>query len=644
MLVSAFAAWKRRLAGTEKQRPRMSVRRKSRPAARGGAAVERLEDRTLLAAVGADNLLVITDTASAPFVIAEYTRAGQFVQSFASQRPGGWPSGEVARDVAVTADGKIHVFNGSAAPYLSTLDPVTETWTHTPFPGWSSDGAPGAGGLGVIGNYVFASDSFTSDNSAGIVRFDTVTREAVRFGAVGIRDLSVGLDGLIYTLDAVDSRVVRAWDPETMAQVKQVTLSFTDIRGIATDAAGNLYAAQWDGTVVKIGAGGTTAVDRLLVGANLTDIEIASDGTVIVGAYDGDIHVTDAATLSTPLRIPHGGTTAYVAFSSPQFTSPPPAGISGAAFADANGNGLRDASERGLSGVTVYLDLDRDGALDPGEPTQVTGADGSYLFGVEPGEYVVRQVVHPGYEQTGPADFYYATSRGSSNLSAELLKIDAATGTVTSVGLTGNVVLHGLVRTNDGRLFGINGFNNSNDLFYSVDPTTGRATLIGSVGADLAWGLAYDAATDTIYGIGNVANSGYNRLGTFDRATGAFTPIPGGNGLSVNSLNGTAGIAFEPTRREFVVYEFGDGQTWRFTLDGTAWQLPQNTPNLGLNLAFDGSRFVMKRSFNGADFDLITLDPYAGTWAKIGTVSNGFIAESLEFVNADGFSQVVSVG
>ena len=47
--------------------------------------------------------------------------------------------------------------------------------------------------------------------------------------------------------------------------------------------------------------------------------------------------------------------------------------------------------------MTVYLDLNRNGQFDGGEPTQVTAADGSYSFeNVAAGEYVVAQIVPTG--------------------------------------------------------------------------------------------------------------------------------------------------------------------------------------------------------------------------------------------------------
>ena len=57
-----------------------------------------------------------------------------------------------------------------------------------------------------------------------------------------------------------------------------------------------------------------------------------------------------------------------------------PASLSGTVYADVNGNGLRDAGEPGLAGVTALLDS------GPGSATQtaVTAADGSYTFASVP--------------------------------------------------------------------------------------------------------------------------------------------------------------------------------------------------------------------------------------------------------------------
>lgn len=77
--------------------------------------------------------------------------------------------------------------------------------------------------------------------------------------------------------------------------------------------------------------------------------------------------------------------------------------IHGVAFNDGNGNHLRDAGETGIGSTTVFVDLNRNNALDGGEPTVVTASDGAYAFsGLVPGAYVVRQVATGAYDVTYP--------------------------------------------------------------------------------------------------------------------------------------------------------------------------------------------------------------------------------------------------
>lgn len=78
--------------------------------------------------------------------------------------------------------------------------------------------------------------------------------------------------------------------------------------------------------------------------------------------------------------------------------------IRGTIYADSNKDGSRQSGERGLSGITVYLDLNNDGVLDADEPTTITSTDlfytptidetGTYSFThLAPGTYQVREVV-----------------------------------------------------------------------------------------------------------------------------------------------------------------------------------------------------------------------------------------------------------
>ena len=75
--------------------------------------------------------------------------------------------------------------------------------------------------------------------------------------------------------------------------------------------------------------------------------------------------------------------------------------IDGRVFHDRNRDGSQagDGSEPGLTGWTVYLDLNQNGALDGGEPSTATNANGDYAFtGLVPGTYAVAEVPQAGWE------------------------------------------------------------------------------------------------------------------------------------------------------------------------------------------------------------------------------------------------------
>src|SRR4029453_13169914 len=77
--------------------------------------------------------------------------------------------------------------------------------------------------------------------------------------------------------------------------------------------------------------------------------------------------------------------------------------ISGLKWEDLNGNGLREAGEPPMAGVTVYLDTNDNGSRDAGEVFTATAADGTYSFpALQPGNYVVREELPVNYRQTSP--------------------------------------------------------------------------------------------------------------------------------------------------------------------------------------------------------------------------------------------------
>ena len=85
-----------------------------------------------------------------------------------------------------------------------------------------------------------------------------------------------------------------------------------------------------------------------------------------------------------------------------------PATKSGMKFHDLDADGVKDATEPGLPGWTIYVDYNGDGVLDTNEPFAVTGADGTYtITGINPGTYKVREEAQEGWTVSFPALGYY---------------------------------------------------------------------------------------------------------------------------------------------------------------------------------------------------------------------------------------------
>ena len=63
----------------------------------------------------------------------------------------------------------------------------------------------------------------------------------------------------------------------------------------------------------------------------------------------------------------------------------------GTVFDDSNEDTLRQTSEQGLANLTVYIDANNSGGLDPSELTAVTNVNGAFVFaGIAPGNYNLR--------------------------------------------------------------------------------------------------------------------------------------------------------------------------------------------------------------------------------------------------------------
>jgi hypothetical protein len=247
------------------------------------------------------NLLIQTNEQ-----VREYTPAGGLVQSFATQYPGGvYPTTESARDIALDAAGRLHLYNGTFDPHWSVFDPDGDTWSHATFAGWSTVNNGSYGGIGVFGDATFVTDMATAgvDAPQGIVRF--ANGAATRFAtSIEPIDLTVGLDGLVYALypgGSPEGRFVDVYDPTTLAFIRTVSLAaifgHTGHRSIAVNAAGDILIADWDGDLARISAAGAilnqTNLSGIASSVNLYDIDVSADGVVVVGDRFGGVVVTN---------------------------------------------------------------------------------------------------------------------------------------------------------------------------------------------------------------------------------------------------------------------------------------------------------------------------------------------------------------
>jgi DNA-binding beta-propeller fold protein YncE len=131
-----------------------------------------------------------------------------------------------------------------------------------------------------------------------------------------------------------------------------------------------------------------------------------------------------------------------------------------------------------------------------------------------------------------------------------LYTLNQSTGAATLVGAHGVADLFGLAYdSQNNTLYGDDSFGN----FYSIDATTGAATLIGS-NSVYPGGLAYDAGSNTLY----LTSAGSGELYSLDVNNGATTLVSSG----VGDLNDN-GITWDPLLGTFWVDDW-NGNAYRY--------------------------------------------------------------------------------
>lgn len=267
-----------------------------------------LEDRAVPA-----NILQVEPIWIDPPHVREFTPAGDFVRQIE-------PPLHDPRDVVVSPNGRIHVFDGTFSPQLETYNPATQTWSSRTTAGWSTVNNLSYGGIAAYGDWVYVTDMQTAYETApfnGIIRFNMATGGVERF-AEGHDFIAMcfGLDGYIYAMGGQTGmgNDIYKYDPETMEFLGTWTAPIPDGRGVAVGLNGDYYVGDWDtgisrydsaGNFIRSQDVGNGAVDvsldgQVISGNTLMDLDLNIIGTVGDGNYHSGF-ATPQITVLTPI-------------------------------------------------------------------------------------------------------------------------------------------------------------------------------------------------------------------------------------------------------------------------------------------------------------------------------------------------------
>jgi hypothetical protein len=218
-------------------------------------------------------------------------------------------------------------------------------------------------------------------------------------------------------------------------------------------------------------------------------------------------------------------------------------GLTGTKFEDANGNGIKDAGEGPVAGVTIFIDSNQNGTLDAGERSTVTDANGNYTFyGVALNQTLwIDEVVPVGSTQT-TGDHETIT-----------IPLNITPGTILTVDPIGNFIPHP-----------------SMNVTKAVSSITGGQGTNGLDGAD--------SDGDVIHYAISVQNTGNVVL------TGLTVTDPNADAGSIQPVT-SGGFNTGDTDHDNV---FDAGETWNFTATHTVTQPELDGKGIDIAGAIDG--------------------------------------------------------
>lgn len=141
------------------------------------------------------------------------------------------------------------------------------------------------------------------------------------------------------------------------------------------------------------------------------------------GLAAGMYHVGEVVPTSLNRTFPGGDGRHHLTLAAPDTSTGnnfgnrlPPATISGLVFNDTNSNGIQNAGELPVAGVTIYLDKDKNGIFSAGDPSTTSDAAGNYSFtDLEPYQsYIVAEVSPIGFVHIAPT----RTTAASTNVNS----------------------------------------------------------------------------------------------------------------------------------------------------------------------------------------------------------------------------------
>lgn len=187
-------------------------------------------------------------------------------------------------------------------------------------------------------------------------------------------------------------------------------------------------------------------------------------------------------------------------------------------------------------------------------------------------------------------------------------------------------------------MYAVTGAGNSTSNLFTVNPTTGAATLVGSVGFSHVTGLAYDPTTSTMYGhISDMFNSGVTDLITINLTTGAGTVVG-------NTNQQVPDMTFTPTGTLFAWSESdsvtGDSDNLYTINKLTASATMVGLSGIGTAQTGLGFRATTSTLYVKSSNDLFSLDTSTGVATSLGTLAgNDSLNNALAFDAAgNGFS------